>query len=85
MLAPSSTLYCADSAPPTRPFEKRGVNVNEQLTLFETTPVAEATPVWDTLSVEERAAVLRMLARLMARAVADLHVGTANAPEDGRE
>jgi hypothetical protein len=52
--------------------------VNEQLSLFEI-PAPGAAPVWDTLSAEERALVLSVLARLMARAVADL------GPDDHQE
>jgi hypothetical protein len=45
--------------------------VDKQLTLFETS-APEGPPVWDTLSAEERALVVSVLARLMARAIADL-------------
>lgn len=54
--------------------------MTEQLTLFETTSMAEA-PVWSTLTPEERATVLSVLARLMARAVVDLRDEHASAPE----
>jgi hypothetical protein len=45
--------------------------VEQQLTLFETSAL-EGPPVWDTLSEEERALVMSVLARLMATTVADL-------------
>jgi len=45
--------------------------VEQQLTLFET-PEPDAPWVWSTLSAEERALAISVLARLMARAVADL-------------
>jgi hypothetical protein len=45
--------------------------VDQQLSLFETS-APEGHPVWDTLSAEERALVVSVLARLMARAIADL-------------
>ena len=63
----------------------RGVNVTDQLTLFEAMPVADAAPVWSALTPEERAAVLSLLARLMARAVADLRDERAKALENGHE
>jgi acyl-CoA reductase-like NAD-dependent aldehyde dehydrogenase len=78
MLAPWSTLCCVDSEPATKALVGKGANVNEQLTLFEIAAPA-AAPVWDTLSAEERALVLSVLARLMARAVADL------GPDDHQE
>jgi hypothetical protein len=45
--------------------------VDKQLTLFETS-APEGPPVWDTLGAEERASIVSVLARLMARAIADL-------------
>jgi hypothetical protein len=45
--------------------------VEQQLTLFEI-PASDAVRVWSILSAEERALVISVLARLMARAVADL-------------
>ncbi len=70
-LAPWSTLCCVDSEPPTRPLVGKGAQVEKQLTLFETS-APEGPPVWGTLSTEERASIVSVLARLMARAVADL-------------
>lgn len=45
--------------------------MEQQLTLFET-PAPEATRVWSTLSAEERELAISVLARLMARVVANL-------------
>jgi hypothetical protein len=70
--------------PLTRPPEKRGVNVNEQLTLFDLMPAEAAAPVWSTLSEEERALLVSVLARLMARAVADLGDHSGH-PENGHD
>lgn len=57
--------------------------MSDQLTLFEIRALA-TPPVWGTLSAEERALVVSVLARLMARAVADLgdHNGD---PENGHD
>jgi len=58
--------------------------VTEQLSLFETS-TEDAAPVWSSLAPEERALVLSVLARLMARAVADLRDQHGVAPENGHE
>lgn len=57
--------------------------MTEQLNLFETPDVAP--PVWSTLAPEERALVLSVLARLMARAVADLRDQDVVALENGHD
>lgn len=54
--------------------------MEQQLTLFET-PAPDAPRVWSSLSAEERAWAVSVLARLMARAVADLGDGGAD-PEE---
>lgn len=41
----------------------------EQLSLLELTEPKNPTPVWDLLDEEQRAEIVAMLARLMARAV----------------
>jgi hypothetical protein len=57
--------------------------VEKQLTLFET-PAPDAPRVWSTLSAEERALAISVLARLMARAVANLGNRGAD-PEDSHD
>jgi acyl-CoA reductase-like NAD-dependent aldehyde dehydrogenase len=71
MLALWSTLCCVDSEPATRPLVGKGANVDDQLTLFELS-ATDVPPVWESLSAEERALVMSVVARLMARAIADL-------------
>lgn len=57
--------------------------MDKQLILFETS-TPNGPPVWDTLSADERALVVSVLARLMARAVADLADHSAHR-ESGHE
>lgn len=57
--------------------------MDKQLTLFETS-TPNGPPVWDTLSADERALVVSVLARLMARAVAGLADHSAHR-ESGHE
>lgn len=57
--------------------------MEKQLTLFET-PAPDAPRVWSTLSAEERALAISVLARLMARAVANLGNRGAD-PEDSHD
>lgn len=59
------------------------MNVTEQLSLIET-PGHGATPVWSTLDAEQRALVVSVLVRLMARAVAHLREAAAG-QENGRD
>jgi len=44
--------------------------VTEQLSLLETPPPIGTAPVWSTLDAEQRALVVSVLVRLMAKAVA---------------
>jgi len=57
------------------------VNVTDQLSLLET-PAHGAAPVWSTLDAERRALVVSTLARLMAKAVADLRAPVAAAKRE---
>lgn len=52
-----------------RATQRRGATV-EQLRLLALTEPDGATPVWNRLEDEQRAEIVAMLARLMARAVA---------------
>lgn len=50
--------------------DRRGANVTEQLSLLETSPPVGTAPVWSALDAEQRALVVSVLVRLMAKAVA---------------
>ncbi len=59
--------------------------MTEQLSLLET-PAHGAAPVWNTLDAQQRALVVSVLSRLMARAVAELRATVAAANQEiGRE
>jgi hypothetical protein len=58
------------------------VNVKEQLSLLEAPMPAGAAPVWDALDTEQRALVVSMLVRLIARAVG---ATDRTAPTDGEK
>lgn len=55
--------------------------MTEQLSLLET-PAHGAGPVWSTLDDDQRALVVSMLARLMARAVTDLRARVVVAKQE---
>ena len=50
-------------------YQRRGATV-EQLSLLALTEPQSPTPVWDLLDAKQRAEIVAMLARLMARSVA---------------
>jgi len=59
--------------------DRRGANVTEQLSLLETPPPVGTAPVWSALDAEQRALVVSVLVRLMAKAVA--HDGKPDAAD----
>jgi hypothetical protein len=59
--------------------DRRGANVTAQLSLLETPPPVGTAPVWSALDAEQRALVVSVLVRLMARAVA--HDGEPDAAD----
>lgn len=59
--------------------DRRGANVTQQLSLLETPPPIGTAPVWSALDAEQRALVVSVLVRLMARAVA--HDGKPDAAQ----
>ena len=50
--------------------DRRGAHVTEQLSLLETPPPIGTARVWSALDAEQRALVVSVLVRLMAKAVA---------------
>jgi len=59
--------------------DRRGANVTQQLSLLETPPPVGTAAVWSALDAEQRALVVSVLVRLMAKAVA--HDGRPDAAD----
>ena len=61
--------------------DRRGANVTQQLSLLETSTPIGTAPVWSALDAEQRALVVSVLVRLMAKSVANDRERDAADPE----
>jgi hypothetical protein len=61
--------------------DKRGANVTEQLSLLETPAPVGSAAVWSALDAEQRALVMSVLVRLIAKAVVPAGGPNAADPE----